>query len=209
MVNQNYSLLYITDAYCGWCYGFSNSITTFHKNNPHIPIEVISGGLFVDEKSLPISAYPHIPAANQRIEQLTGAVFGENYKKLLHEGSMVLNSEDAASGLIALKSLDSKRGVEFIAAIQHAFYFEGKSLSDIQTYLNIAERMGLDHTTLKKKLNDNTILTDVHAEFSLAQQLKVEGYPTLLLKKENEYIYLGGSTLKPKEIEAKINALID
>jgi putative protein-disulfide isomerase len=43
---NDHRLIYVWDAYCGWCYGFSKSLRAFYKNHPDIPLEVISGGLF-------------------------------------------------------------------------------------------------------------------------------------------------------------------
>ena len=208
MSKQEYSLVYITDAYCGWCYGFSNSIATFYRNNPQVAIEVISGGLFINERSLPVSEYPHIPAANQRIHEATGAIFGDKYNQVLREGTMVLNSADAAAGLSALKALDATRGVEYIAAMQRAVYLDGKSLSDEGTYLNIAQELGLAGALLVQKFKEPARLVNVEDDFTRAQKLKVEGYPTLLLKQGETYTYLGGSLLQPEEIEAKIKSLV-
>lgn len=208
MEANDYSLVYVMDAYCGWCYGFSNSISTFNNIHPEIEIDVISGGLFTGEASLPIKNYPHMPTANQRISQLTGAVFGPAYLELLKDGSFILNSEDAARGLAALKAVDSSRGVEYAAAMQHAFFYDGQSLSDDKTYLTIANMLNLDANLVANELKSPTALTSAYHDFMMASKLAVEGFPTLLLKQGDKYTYLGGSALKPAEIEAKIATLI-
>lgn len=77
-------ILYVMDAYCGWCYGFSSRLREFEAANRHrIAFKVISGGLFIAERARPISAYPHIAEANAHIAELTGAQFGEPYQRLL------------------------------------------------------------------------------------------------------------------------------
>lgn len=207
MSKKDFSLVYIMDAYCGWCYGFSNSISTFHKNHPAIEIEVISGGLFIGKRSGAIRNYPHIPEANKKISEMTGAIFGEGYQELLRDGSTITNSEEAAVAFSALCAMDSTRGVEFIAAMQHAFYFEGKNLSETTTITEIAEKFGLDANQVSELLKEKATLALAHADFAKAQELKVNGYPTLLLKQGESYTYLGGSLLKPEEIEAKIHEL--
>lgn len=208
MNTNDYSIVYIMDAYCGWCYGFSDSISIFHENNPEVSIEVLSGGLFTNERSLAIKNYPHIPQANKKISQATGAIFGERYEELLREGNTILNSEHPAIGLSALKSLDSTKGVEYAAEIQKSFYLDGKNLNDNEVYLSIADKFGLDRPLLKEKLASKEILDSAHNDFIKSHTLKVEGYPTLLLKQDQTYTYLGGSLLTPHEIEYRIKKLI-
>jgi putative protein-disulfide isomerase len=75
MNNKDLALVYVWDAYCGWRYGFSKGLRTFHENHPELPLTVLSGGLFTGERKKPIGDFPHIPEANKRINQLTGASF--------------------------------------------------------------------------------------------------------------------------------------
>jgi hypothetical protein len=66
-------VVYVMDAYCGWCWGFSARIVEFEAANRHrVPFTAISGGLFTGQRARPISAYPHIPEANARIARGIG-----------------------------------------------------------------------------------------------------------------------------------------
>lgn len=208
MTKKDYSLVYISDAYCGWCYGFSESIYTFYKKHPEIDIEVISGGLFVGDHSLPINQYPHIAQANERIAQMTGAVFGKKYQELLKNGTFVLDSQDAAVGMAALKAVDNTRSVEYIHAMQEAFYKDAKSLSEDNTFIEIAKNLGLDTNLVQENLNDEASLKSAYNDFLNTQKLGVEGFPTLLFKQEDKYMYLGGANLTPQDIELKINQIL-
>ncbi|MFF2123812.1 hypothetical protein ACFVW1_00115 [Streptomyces olivochromogenes] len=51
-----------------------------------------------------MSACPHIPGVNERIVQLTGVTFGDGYRAALTDGNVVMDSADAATGLVALRS---------------------------------------------------------------------------------------------------------
>ena len=53
-----------------------------------------------------------------------------------------MNSKDAAIGFSALRSLAPDRLLEFTSAMQKAFYYEGQSLSDPETYRKIAIEHG-------------------------------------------------------------------
>ena len=54
------TLIYCYDAYCGWCYGFSKVINTIAKEYPKkLYFEVLSGGMILPEKPVPIDNTAH------------------------------------------------------------------------------------------------------------------------------------------------------
>ncbi len=208
MNNKELALIYVWDAYCGWCYGFSKSLKAFHENHPELPLTVLSGGLFVGEGKQPIGAYTHIPEANKRISQLTGAEFGDSYQSLLKEGTFILDSEAAAIGFSALRSLAPERSLNLASSMQRAFYYEGKSLNDPATYREIAIANDLDPKAVLALFEDVASIKDAQADFKKVQELGVQSYPTLLLKKGNEYIGLGGGVMTAEKIEARLESVI-
>lgn len=209
MNNKEISLIYVWDAYCGWCYGFSESIRTLHENHPELPLTLVSGGLFVGDRSVPIKEYPYIPETNKRISQLTGVVYGEAYLELLANGTFVMDSEFAAIGFSALRSIAPERAVYFASAMQHAFYYEGKSLSDLETYREIAIAHNLNPELVIERMQEKDTINDAYADFSNVQQLNITSYPTLLLKKGEEYYSLGGGTMTAEKLEARLNEILD
>lgn len=178
----NKCVLYVMDAYCGWCWGFSARMREFEAANRHcVPFTAISGGLFTGERAGPLSAYPHIPAANARIADLTGVHFGDAYQQLVREGTMVMNSTDAAAALAALRDQAPEKAIHWAHELQEAFYLRGQSLSEPATIAGIATANGLDADDVLRRLQDDgSAHTQAAADFQLARQLGVSTYPTLL-----------------------------
>ena len=186
-------LTYAFDAYCGWCYGFGPALHEFAEANAErIELRVLSGGLFTT--GAPFAAYPHIPGANARISQLTGVTFGQGYQRLVTEGSAVMDSIDAAIGLVALRRQDGTRALDAAAALQRAWYLDGRSLSDPQVYRDIATELGLDADAVAAAYTNPATRAEAHADFREVRRLGVEGYPTLLLHTEHGTHRLGGPT---------------
>jgi putative protein-disulfide isomerase len=186
-------LTYAFDAYCGWCYGFGPAVHEFAAANAdRIELRVLSGGLFTGSRALPVAAYPHIPHANARIADLTGVSFGEGYARTLAEGTTVMDSADAAAGLVALRRQDDGRALEAAAAIQHAWYIDGRSLSDPQVYRDVAAALGLDVAAVADAYADPATRTEAEADFREVRRLGVQSYPTLLLHAEQGTRRLGG-----------------
>ena len=192
-------VLYVADAYCGWCFGFGPRLKEFEAaQRDRVGFRVISGGLFVGERALPISRYPHIPEANARIERLTGVRFGPAYNAVLEEGRFVTDSAAAAAGLAALRSQDESRGIEFLDRMQQAFYVEGRSLSDRETYAQMAAANGLDADRTKHLLATGEAAKLAQADFALARSLGVASYPSLLVVNGSNVLRLPatGATLE-------------
>lgn len=208
MNQKELTLIYVWDAYCGWCYGFSKSLQAFHENHPELPLTVLSGGLFVGHKKLPIASFSHIPDANKRISRLTGAEFGTSYQTLMEEGTFVMDSEAAAKGFSALRFFAPERAYYLASSMQRAFYYEGKSLSDPATYRDIAIANNLDPEKVSARFEDVASTKDAHADIAKVQQLGIQSYPTLLLQKGDELIALGGGVMTAEKIEARLESVI-
>ncbi len=178
------------------------------KHHPELPLKVLSGGLLVGDKKLPIASFPHIPEANKRISQLTGAEFGTPYQALLEEGIFVMDSEAAAKGLSALRFFAPERAYYLASSMQRAFYYEGKSLSDPTTYGEIAIANNLDPKAVLARFEDMASTEDAHADFVKVQQLGTQSYPTLLLQKGDEFIGLGVGIMTAEKIEARLESVI-
>ncbi|WP_062135579.1 DsbA family protein [Demequina aestuarii] len=184
-------LTYAFDAYCGWCYGFAPALHEFAKENAErIDLRVLSGGLFSGAAAKPIGAYPHIPDANKRIAALTGVTFGRAYEEVLAEGVRVMDSTDAASGLVALRRQTSP--LSAAAALQHAWYDDGLDLSDVEVYRSIATDLGLDASRVVAELTDPATGVEAQADFTELRRLGVDSYPTLLLHSDTGAHRLGG-----------------
>lgn len=192
-MNDRVQLTYAFDAYCGWCYGFGPALHEFAEENAdRIDLTVLSGGLFSGGSARPIGAFPHIPGANERIAKLTGVTFGDDYERVLADGSRVMDSTDAATGLVALRRQAPERGVEIAGALQRAWYVDGRDLSDVQTYRDLATELGLDPDAVEAAYGDPESRAEALREFRELRQLGVDSYPTLLLHTDTGVHRLGG-----------------
>ncbi|TKI24085.1 DsbA family protein, partial [Bacillus mycoides] len=71
--------------------------------------------------------------------------------------------------------------LEFTSAMQKAFYYEGQSLSDPETYRKIAIELGLNSKQVLERLNSQETIIDAQNDFNKVRQLGVNSYPSLLL----------------------------
>lgn len=199
-------LTYAFDAYCGWCYGFGPALRDFAAQNAdRVSISVLSGGLFSGDRARPIGDFPHIPGANLRIAKLTGVHFGDAYQRVLAEGTMVMDSDDPAAGLVALRRHRPEAAVELAGAIQRAWYVDGMNLSDVEVYQSIATEHRLDPDAVARDFIDPAVRAEARRDVLELRRLNVDHYPTLLLHTSQGTQQLGGPVSKAATLTAALD----
>ncbi|MFE2060864.1 DsbA family protein [Streptomyces sp. NPDC059467] len=200
-------LVYVFDAYCGWSHGFSGTLSEIASRHPELPVEVVSGGLFTGSRRVPIREFGYVQGANAKIAELTGAEFGEGYDRLIADGSFVMDSEAAARGVAALRQTAPDRAAELAAALQHAFYVDGLSLSDPATYRTVAEAAGLDAEAVLAAFAAPGTRAAADADFRRAAELGVTGFPTLLAVDGDSVTPLAHGHATADEVDVRLAAV--
>ena len=180
------TLFYCYDAYCGWCYGFSPVIKKIAENNLFLQIEVLSGGMILAEKPVPIAATAvYIQKTYPTVEEYTGISFGADY--LWHINNPELSdwfphSEKPAIALCIFKEFYPERQVEFACDLQYALHYEGRDLTDDEAYRHLLEKYSIQPEIFYSKLSSEEYKEQAYYEFQLCKQLQVTGYPCILLQ---------------------------
>jgi putative protein-disulfide isomerase len=200
-------LVHVFDAYCGWSHGFSATLREVVARHPGTTVEVISGGLFTGPRRVPIREFGYVQGANARIAELTGAEFGEAYERLIADGSFVMDSEAAARGFVALRQAAPDRAPELAAALQHAFYVDGLSLSEAATYRAVAQAAWLDADAVVSAFQDPEASYAAAEEFHRAAELGVSGFPTLLAVDGDAVTSLAHGQATAEQVDQRLAAL--
>ena len=194
-MNSNMKLVYCYDAYCGWCYGFSEVMKKVAEAfRHHIAIEVLSGGMIITESPRHISATAeYIKSAYSRVEQLSGIKFGEDYLWHINnpdKSDWFPNSEKPAIALCIFKEIYEDRQVEFAADLQYALHYEGRDLTDDEAYRHLLEKYKVNSGEFYQKLRSDEYRQKAYYEFALIKQLNITGFPCLLLQTSESKFYL-------------------
>ena len=189
------TLIYCYDAYCGWCYGFSQvikKINSEYKNK--LLIEVLSGGMILPEEPVHISVTAdYINSSYKNVEELTGIKFGEDYLwhiKHPDQSDWYPNSEKPAIALCIFKEYFPDQQVSFAADLQYALHFEGRDLTDDEAYRLILEKYNLPAEDFYEKLYEEAYEEKADYEFALCKQLQVTGFPAVLMQLSESKFYL-------------------
>lgn len=181
------AIIYCYDAWCGWCYGFSPVIKKIAEDfKDDLEIEVLSGGMMIGDQVMPIEKIsPYIQTAYQRVEELTGIKFGEDFLWHINnpdKSDWVMNSEKPAIALCIVKEYYPERQLEFATDLQYALNYEGRDLDDEEAYRHLLDKYNIQPEAFYSKLNNEEYKEMAFYEFALMKQLQVTGYPTVFVQ---------------------------
>ena len=189
------TLIYCYDAWCGWCYGFSEvmkQINSLYRNN--FGIEVISGGMILPEQPVHIGATAaYIDSIYQNVESVTGVRFGSDYLwhiKNPQQSDWYPNSEKPAIALCIFKEYYPDQQVSFASDLQYALHYEGRDLTDDEAYRNLLEKYNIQAEDFYGMLHEEEYKEKAHYEFALCKQLQVTGFPAVLMQLSESKFYL-------------------
>ena len=80
----------------------------------------------------------------------------------------------------------------FFKDVQQSFYYENNMPGDIDTYIALAQKHGLDPKEFHILFNADQSKVDTYAEFELAAKMGVRSFPTLIAKIDNK-LYIASS----------------
>jgi len=198
-------LIYLYDALCGWCYGFSPVMQRFAAEHAdELTFEVISGGMITGPRIGPIGEVaPYISWAYKEVEQKTGVTFGEGFLQgILAEGKAIFSSVPPAVVLSVFKAERPGDAVAFAGRLQRAVYHDGIEPEDTAAYGALAAEFGLDSAAFVALMGEARFQQAAQQDFAYSQALGVTGFPTVVLAAESggeEKLVLLGQGYLPYE----------
>jgi putative protein-disulfide isomerase len=209
------TIFYCYDAYCGWCYGFSPVIKRIWEEYAgKLGFEVLSGGMIIGEKAQHIGVMAgYIAKAYKTVEEYTGIQFGEDY--LWHINNPDLSdwypySEKPAIALCVFKDIYPEKQVAFASDLQYSLHHEGRDLCDDEAYRHLLEKYGIQPESFYTKLHSEEYKEKAYYEFALCKQLKVTGYPQVLLQlSDSKFYLLAQGFTHYDDLKARIDKVLD
>lgn len=183
-------IIYVYDALCGWCYGFSSVISQFQKKyKDSLVFEVVSGGMITGKRIGPVGEVAsYISWAYKDVERATGVKFGKAFlNQTLQKGTAIFTSIPPGIALSVFKEIDEKHSIQYATELQKAIYFEGIEPENFDAYGILASKFGLDPKAFVSKMHEPKYINLADADFKKSNDLGVTGFPTVLLEIDGFY----------------------
>jgi len=170
-------LVYVADPMCSWCWGFSPVIEAIRARfGDALPIRLILGGL------RPGTTEPMHEAAKrttrehwEHVQAASGQPF--DFAFFARE-RFVYDTEPASRAVVVARR--SGRGLDCLAAVHRAFYAENRDVTAGEVLGEVAAGLGLDREAFLQAFASVEARQETWADFALAQQAGIRGFPTLL-----------------------------
>lgn len=194
-------IIYIQDAMCGWCYAFGSVMDELQEiQKDNFDFLAVNGGMVLGESIKPIAAMSdYILKAYNRVEEMSGIKFGEAFLDLVKKGEYLSSSEMPGVALTVFKSFLPQKSIAFTHDVQYAFFYNGKSLNERETYLEIIKEYGIDEETFIERMNDDGFHKLFEEEVNEVRQLGIQGFPTVLCQK-SDGLYMVCNGFQPLDV---------
>jgi len=183
-------LIYVYDALCGWCYGFTPVIQQLQQQFQDIEFEILSGGMLLNTNRRAASAmYSYLQEAHKRVEETTGVIFGSSFLNEYLLTDDLMDSEKPGIALTVFKQYQPANAVNFAHDMQVALNYHGHSLNTDTVYSQLAEKYQIPAEEFLEKIKDEKNRNATYAEFNQVQQWGITAFPAAIVD-TGEQLYL-------------------
>jgi putative protein-disulfide isomerase len=183
------TILYVMDPLCGWCYGFSHVMHQLQETyKDQLDFRVIPGGMVTGERVKPVAEIAgYVLSAYKRVEEYSGAKFGEPYLDMLRAGTEIQNSEPPCRAIVTFQNINPAEALNFAHQLQLKSFVEGKSLNDTDTYRELAIQFGIDPNVFITSMESEEMKYATTQEFQWVQAAGITGFPCTIVQKDDQY----------------------
>jgi len=128
---------------------------------------------------------------------------------ILDRSDLVYDTEPPCRASTIVRAIAPKKELDFFKQMQVDFYFHNKDLSQIQGYYDNLKTLDIDFDEFSQLFKSNKSKELIKADFDRAKDLKVNSFPTLLLKQQGSIQVVSKGYTKAQDAIAVIQKLLD
>jgi len=143
-----------------------------------LPIRLVMGGLRPGTmKPLDDAGKAIIREHWEHVQKASGQPFDFSF---FDRESFVYDTEPAAQALVVVRRRGMELALDYLEAVQYAFYAKNCDVTDAEVLVGIAARLGIDWQGFIEEFSDEGAKRETWTDFAIAQQAGIRGFPTLL-----------------------------
>lgn len=186
---SEYRILYFADPMCSWCWGFSPVIHRLARHfDNRLKVQILMGGLRAGNTK-PMNNDQRMQILNHwfSVNEASGQPFDFSFQ--MPEG-FVYDTEPACRAVKTMQQLNPEKDLDYLSAIQHAFYTGNHDVTQLTVLSKIAAEQGGDLASFEEYFQSDEVKQRTSDDFKLTWRMDVNGFPTLIGKKAHDYTYL-------------------
>lgn len=205
--NSDLTVIYVGDPMCSWCWGISKELKKLktYQETRGGEFELVLGGLRPgggDDWDDEFKGFlkHHWEEVNER----SGQPFGYD---LFKRDSFNYDTEPSCRAVVVAREFIPEKKLEFFEAVQQRFYVLNEDPNDTEFYKPLCERFGIDYLEFKKKFLSLEAKQETNKDFILNRRWGVKGYPSILIKKENQMYLIANGYAKFNDLKERLEEI--
>ena len=172
-------LVYFADPMCSWCWGFAPVIQAIGERfGEDLPIRLVLGGLRPGTvEPMDEQARAEMRGHWNHVHETSGQPFDWSF---FERGGFVYDTEPASRAVVLMRRRGMAEALAGLRSLQRAFYAEGRDITDLDQLAALAAELGFEQESFRAGLDEPATLRETRADFALAAQSGVRGFPTLI-----------------------------
>lgn len=199
---SNDTLIYVGDPMCSWCYGFSPELKkTVKALDDQVSFKMVMGGLRPYNTEQVNTMKDFLKGHWKHVNEASGQPFDYT---VLDNGNFAYDTEPPSRAVLVVRKLKPEMELQFFEAVQQLFYMDGKNMSLVSTYSELVESMGIKTGQFQTEFESSAMKQAVRADFELAAKMGVRGFPSIVLRRGDQYYLLANGYTKADELLKRI-----
>ncbi|MEO1626070.1 MAG: DsbA family protein [Bacteroidota bacterium] len=201
------TLVYVGDPMCSWCYGIAPELAKAVKSlEKEAELEIVMGGLRPYNTETMVELGDFLRKHWQHVHQASGQEFSYG---ILDNKTFVYDTEPPSRAVLVVRKLRPEKEFAFFKAIQDAFYQDNQNTNYLETYLPLVRELGIDEAAFRREFLSDDMKEATRRDFQRAANLGVRSFPTLLLRKGDEYHVIANGFAKSEQIVSTVRSLVN
>ncbi|MDH5359971.1 MAG: DsbA family protein, partial [Gammaproteobacteria bacterium] len=180
-------LYYIHDPMCSWCWGFKSAWDRMRDRlADRVEIRYVVGGLAPEcHDPMPMDMREMLEQTWQRVSEKTGARFNHDFWR---NNTPMRSTYPACKAVLLAR--DAGKELEMLSAIQALYYQQAGNPSEYEALCTLASELGMDVESFRQSIQAEATEQRLRAEIMFAESLGAQGFPSLVLEKDGEQIFI-------------------
>ncbi len=185
MAQDKATLIYIGDPMCSWCYGFSPEFSKATEQlGDKVDLQLVMGGLRPYNQESMADLGDFLKEHWEHVNEASNQPF---YYEILKEKEMKYDTEPICRANVIARELNPEKAWQFFKLSQIAFYKDNQDPNQLKTMLEVAKACELPLDKFEEMFVSDEWKEKVKDDFQYSADLGVRGFPSVVLKKGEQY----------------------
>lgn len=199
------TLIYVGDPLCSWCYGFSDEITeTKNKLQDKYEFKLVMGGLRPYNTETMKDLGDFLSHHWEEVGKRSGKEFTYD---ILKDESFVYDTEPPARAVWVMRELKPEVEFDFFKGVQRLFYVENQNTNNVDSYRKLVEEYGVEFDKFQSLFESTDARLGVKEDFQFSQQMGVRGFPSVVLKRGEEWFLIANGYTTSQQLTKIISKI--